>query len=57
MKNYVYSVIDDNKVSWMSFHIFHIFENPWYNLAPNELVNQPIDWVRSIINELIYMLI
>ena len=46
----MYMVTNDDKVSHMSSHILPIPYITWYNLAPNRLVTQLVDWVKFILN-------
>ena len=56
MMDYMYMVINDGKVSWSS-DILQISYSTWCSLALIKLATQPIDWVKLILNQLIYMLI
>ena len=56
MKDYTYTVIDANKVPYGSSYILRIFSSTWCGLATSGMIAQHIDWVKLILNELIYML-
>ena len=56
-KDYTYMVTNDFKVQYGSSFILHISYSTWSSLVPNEMTTQVIDWVKSILDYLIYILI
>ena len=57
IKDYIYMVIDDDKVPYESSYALHISYNIWCSLTPNGLTTRPVDRVKSIFNSLLFKLI
>ena len=50
MKNYIYKVIDEIKVSLESSLTLLISKSMWYSFVHTKMTTRPFDWVKWILD-------